>query len=120
MKKPITFLNILMAGFLFIASGYAEEEALSIIREVDRKQKSSTEKMEMSMFVYPDARDALKHRDFRLVPYGKGDDLTYMELLQPRNIKGLKIGVCAMPGARWHFNHFLSSFFKRNFQAILN
>lgn len=69
----------------------AEEDALSIIRAIDAKQHSDTARQEMTMTTYPDARDTVNKREFTIKSYSKGDDDSYMEFLEPRTIRGLRI-----------------------------
>jgi hypothetical protein len=83
----LTMVFILTAGF----SSWAEEDALQIIRTVEEKQRTETSKAELSMLVYPDARDESNVREFKVLSYSRGEEDTYMQFIEPRSIKGLSI-----------------------------
>jgi len=88
MRKKIIWLAaawLLMAGLLF-----AEETAEEIIRKVDEKAAADTSRSELSMLIYPDARGD-EHRVLKVLGYGRGEEESYMEFLEPRSIKGLKL-----------------------------
>jgi hypothetical protein len=73
------------------SSAFPEEDALAIIREVERRQGTETSKAELSMLVYPDAGDTGNVREFKVISYGRGEEDTYMQFVEPRSIKGLSI-----------------------------
>lgn len=89
--NKIIFTLITLLFVLLISRGYSEEDALSIIRKVDEKQWIETSKSELSMLVFPDARDEKTVREFKVLSYGRGTEDSYMEFLSPRAIKGLKL-----------------------------
>jgi hypothetical protein len=70
---------------------FAQESALEIIREVERRQSTETSKAELSMLVYPDAGDCGNVREFKVISYGRGEEDSYMQFIEPRSIKGLSI-----------------------------
>jgi hypothetical protein len=70
---------------------FAQESALEIIREVERRQSTETSKAELSMLVYPDAGDSGNVREFKVISYGRGEEDSYMQFIEPRSIKGLSI-----------------------------
>jgi outer membrane lipoprotein-sorting protein len=72
-------------------SAQPAEDALAIVRAVDAKMHSDTARQEMTMTTYPDARDDKNKREFTIKSYSKGDDDSYMEFLEPRSIRGLRI-----------------------------
>jgi hypothetical protein len=76
---------LLAAGLLF-----AEETAEEIIRKVDEKAAVDTSRSELSMLIYPDAQSK-EYRELKVLGYGRGDEESYMEFLEPRSIKGLKL-----------------------------
>jgi hypothetical protein len=43
------------------------------------------------MLVYPDAEDSGNVREFKVISYGRGDEDSYMQFIEPRSIKGLSI-----------------------------
>jgi hypothetical protein len=92
MKK---LMMIILAAVVLLASGVvlasADEDALEIIREVERRQGSDTSKAELSMLVYPDAGDSDNLREFKVISYGRGEEDSYMQFIEPRSIKGLSI-----------------------------
>ena len=77
--------------FVVVLPAFADEEALEIIREVERRQSAETSKAELSMLVYPDAGDTGNVREFKVISYGRGDEDSYMQFIEPRSIKGLSI-----------------------------
>ena len=89
--KKINPVFVLIMILLFSGSSFAEEDALSIIRKVDEKQKADTSKSKMSMIVFPDMYDEKNSRKFNIISYGKGEDYGYMEFVYPKTIKGLRI-----------------------------
>jgi len=81
----------LVASALGAGDLYAQEDALSVIRAIDAKQRSGTARQEMTMTTYPDARDEGQKREFTIRGYSRGDEESYMEFVEPRSIKGLRI-----------------------------
>jgi hypothetical protein len=67
------------------------EDAVSVIRAIDDKQRSATSRQDMTMITYPDMADESKKREFSIRSYSKGDDDGYMEFVEPKSIKGLRI-----------------------------
>jgi hypothetical protein len=67
------------------------EDALSIIRAVDANQESGSSRQDMVMTTYPDMADEGNKREFSIRSYSKGEDESYMEFLEPKSIKGLRI-----------------------------
>jgi hypothetical protein len=90
MKRIATITTVVLALGFFAAS-IAAQDAAEIIRRVDEKARSETSETEMSMIVYPNARDDRDHRDMTVLAYGRGEDDSYMEFLSPRSIRGLKL-----------------------------
>jgi hypothetical protein len=84
--------TILLAACWLFASGllFAQETAKEIIRKVDEKAASDTSRSELSMLIYPDAAGE-EHRVLKVLAYGRGEEDSYMEFLEPRSIKGLKL-----------------------------
>jgi hypothetical protein len=87
--KVVSLLGILLLTGLW--SVLADEQALEIIREVERRQSTETSKAELSMLVYPDAGDTGNVREFKVISYGRGEEDSYMQFIEPRSIKGLSI-----------------------------
>lgn len=69
----------------------AGEDALTIIREVDRRQRVDTSLTRTAMRIYPDGGNETEYRDFVIEGYERGDSESYREVLEPRSVKGLKI-----------------------------
>jgi outer membrane lipoprotein-sorting protein len=90
-KKALIAACIVVGLGALGLSAQASEEALAIVRAVDAKQHSDTARQEMTMTTYPDARDEQNKREFTIKGYSKGDDDSYMEFLEPRSIRGLRI-----------------------------
>jgi hypothetical protein len=87
MKKTVW----LAAGWLLLAGLLsAEETAEEIIRKVDEKAAVDTSRSELSMLIYPDAAGS-EHRVLKVLAYGRGEEESYMEFLEPKSIKGLKL-----------------------------
>ena len=90
-----TTMRISVAAMVFVlaatAAVFAEQSALEIIREVERRQSTETSKAELSMLVYPDAGDPGNVREFKVISYGRGEEDSYMQFVEPRSIKGLSI-----------------------------
>jgi len=86
-KTAVAATVLVLAAF----SAFAQETALEIIREVERRQRTETSKAELSMLVYPDAGDPGNVREFKVISYGRGEDDSYMQFIEPRSIKGLSI-----------------------------
>ena len=88
-------MRILVAAMIFVlaatAAVFAEQSALEIIREMERRQSAETSKAELSMLVYPDAGDPGNVREFKVISYGRGEEDSYMQFVEPRAIKGLSI-----------------------------
>jgi hypothetical protein len=77
------------------------QDALSVIRAVDAAQRSATSRQEMSMITYPDMGDEGNKREFTVRSWSRGDDESYMEFLEPKSIKGLRI--LGKGGDNWVF-----------------
>ena len=86
-KTAVAATVLVLAAF----SAFAQETALEIIREVERRQRTETSKAELSMLVYPDAGDPGNVREFKVISYGRGEEDSYMQFIEPRSIKGLSI-----------------------------
>jgi hypothetical protein len=88
-------IKIVVAATVFVlatfSSAFADEDAQEIIREVERRQSTETSKAELSMLVYPDAGDSGNVREFKVISYGRGEEDSYMQFIEPRSIKGLSI-----------------------------
>ena len=69
----------------------AQEDALSVIREVDRRQRVDTSLTRTVMRVYPDGSNEAEYREFTIEGYERGDSKSYREVLEPRSVKGLRI-----------------------------
>jgi hypothetical protein len=69
----------------------AGDDALSVIRAIDDKQRSAASRQDMTMITYPDMADESNKREFSIHSYSKGDDDGYMEFVEPKSIKGLRI-----------------------------
>jgi outer membrane lipoprotein-sorting protein len=83
--------TVLAACLLFLAGAViAGETAKEIIRRVDEKASVTTSRTVLSMLIYPD-RAGTEHRTFKLLAYGRGENESYMEFLEPKSIKGLKL-----------------------------
>jgi hypothetical protein len=87
----VTCMGIAACLGALCLSAQASGDALAIIRAVDAKQHSDTARQEMTMTTYPDARDDQNKREFTIKGYSKGDNDSYMEFLEPRSIRGLRI-----------------------------
>jgi hypothetical protein len=68
----------------------ADETALDIIRNADRAQRTDSQKTETTMRTYSSEKNERDFREFRMTSYSRGSD-SYMEFVEPRSIKGLKI-----------------------------
>jgi hypothetical protein len=90
-----TTIRIVVLATVFVLAtvslAFADEDALEIIREVERRQSTETSKAELSMLVYPDAGDTGNVREFKVISYGRGEEDSYMQFIEPRSIKGLSI-----------------------------
>jgi len=88
-------IKIVVVATVFVlvtfSSAFADEDAREIIREVERRQSTETSKAELSMLVYPDAGDSGNVREFKVISYGRGEEDSYMQFIEPRSIKGLSI-----------------------------
>jgi hypothetical protein len=89
----VTRIAVVVTVFVLAAFSQviAEQSALEIIREVERRQSAETSKAELSMLVYPDAGDSANVREFKVISYGRGEEDSYMQFIEPRSIKGLSI-----------------------------
>jgi hypothetical protein len=67
------------------------EQAVEIIREMDRQSDNGPARMVMDMDVYDDATSTTGVRSFSLVTINKDEHTSYMEFSEPRSVKGLKI-----------------------------
>ncbi len=76
---------------LSMAEDGTRETADSIIKNVEAKQNFTTSKSQMSMIVYPDKDDEKTGRKMEMLSYQKGDEYSYMAVLNPKSIKGLCI-----------------------------
>jgi hypothetical protein len=84
-------MGILLFTTLAAMTAVAEESALDIIRKVDEKQVVDTRKSETLMRTYPSDKNEKDFRELRVIGYGRGADDSYMELVEPKAIKGLKV-----------------------------
>jgi hypothetical protein len=88
--KRIIVAGLLGSAFLALRA-VAQEDALSVIRAIDAKQRNATARQEMIMTTYPDMADEGNKREFSIRGYSKGENDEYMEFLEPKSIKGLRI-----------------------------
>jgi hypothetical protein len=92
MNRTFRMTVVVLVFALAAASAvFAQESALEIIREVELRQSTETSKAELSMLVYPDAGDTGNVREFKVISYGRGEEDSYMQFIEPRSIKGLSI-----------------------------
>ncbi len=89
MKRII--VSLIALGILCGPRLSAQEDALSIVREVDRRQHVDTSRTRTRMRTYPDAANEKDYREFLITGYERGDDESYMEVLEPKAVKGLRI-----------------------------
>jgi hypothetical protein len=77
---------------LAVAAGTtAQETAPDIIGKVDLAQAVGNSRIETLMRIYPSDRNEKDFREFRMIGYSKGSDASYIEFVEPRSIKGLRI-----------------------------
>lgn len=69
----------------------ADPEADRIIREVERNELTAHSSMELSMTVYDDGRVSSGGKRFSIRLLSRGEDETYMEVIEPRSIRGLRV-----------------------------
>jgi hypothetical protein len=100
MKFRRLIASALMGAALCIGAAFGED-ALSVIRAIDAKQRSSTSRQEMTMTAYPDSGDEGNKREFTVRGWSRGDDDSYMEFVEPKSIKGLRI--LGKGGDNWVF-----------------
>jgi len=98
-RQARLFPVALMLLFAVFSPAFADEDALEIIRQVERRQRTETSKAELSMLVYPDAGDTGNVREFKVISYGRGEEDSYMQFIEPRSIKGLSI--LSREGDQW-------------------
>lgn len=96
--NPKLFLAIFFLAAITTAA-VAVEDPGAILDEVEAKQSSDTGKSEISMIVYPDLHDKNNHRDMRVTSYSRGTEDSYMEFIDPRSIRGLR--VLSLDGNQW-------------------
>ena len=67
--KTITRISVAAIVLVLAAASaaFAEQSALEIIREMERRQSAETSKAELSMLVYPDAGDPGNVREFKVI-----------------------------------------------------
>jgi hypothetical protein len=92
-SRKIIFSGIICAAFFIDAvfGQTAGESAASIIRAVDEKQRSASSRQDLIMTIYPDMADEGNKREFAIRSFSKGDNDSYMEFIEPKSIKGLRI-----------------------------
>lgn len=91
-RTPSRRVTIAVATvLLLLAANATGEEAQEILREVDSRQPTGASRIELTMAVYRDAGDEAATREFRVQSYSNGDASTYMEFLEPRSIRGMRI-----------------------------
>jgi hypothetical protein len=91
MKAKTIIISALLGAALRMGAAFAQEDALSVVRAIDAKQRSATGRQEMTMVAYPDMGDEGNKREFTIKSYSRGDEDSYMEFLEPRSIRGLRI-----------------------------
>lgn len=89
----IFFMGIVCTVFSFNAvfGQTVGENAASIVKAVDEKQRSASSRQDLIMTVYPDMADEGNKREFSIRSLSRGDNDSYMEFLEPKSIKGLRI-----------------------------
>lgn len=85
----LIYLSLLL--LIFGGITYATGEADTIIKTAMEKQKTETSKSRLSMMIYPDADNTKNYRHFQILSYAKGEEASYIEFLDPKSIKGLRI-----------------------------
>ncbi len=86
-RRTVAVLAILAAALPLAA----QEDARSIIREVDRRQRVDTSLTRTVMRIYPDGSNEAEYREFTIEGFERGDSESYREVLEPRSVKGLRI-----------------------------
>jgi hypothetical protein len=89
----IFFMGIVCTVFSFntVFGQTVGENAASIVKAVDEKQRSASSRQDLIMTVYPDMADEGNKREFSIRSLSRGDNDSYMEFLEPKSIKGLRI-----------------------------
>jgi len=87
-RKAAAFAILAAAAGLPLA---ALEDALAVIREVDKRQRVDTSLTRTDMRIYPDGSNEKDFREFLIEGYERGDSESCREVLEPRSVKGLRI-----------------------------
>ncbi len=90
MPAAVLALALFLTGTLPVAAQQSDPAALKIIRRIDAQQTADTSASRISMHVYPNIHSG-ESRDYYIESFGKGEDISYMEFVAPRSIKGMKI-----------------------------
>lgn len=75
----------------FAPAALFAEDAKAIMARADEITYAETSRMRMRMIIYPDLSSESNTREFFIDSYGRGEEDSYMEFIEPRSIKGLKI-----------------------------
>jgi predicted RND superfamily exporter protein len=67
------------------------QQAQDIMARIDEKQAADTAQSRMVMEVHPVAGSDRNMREYRIESYSRGTEDTYMEFVEPRSIRGLKV-----------------------------
>jgi len=80
---------LLLLGAAFHVEG--QNDAPSIIRLVDEKNRVDSSRMELTMLVYPYAGNEKDVREYQVQSLARGEESSHMVFVNPRSIKGLSI-----------------------------
>jgi hypothetical protein len=87
MNRRFLVAVLLLSGLPLLWS----EDALWIIREMERRSDNGPTRMIMTMDVYDDASRPDDVRSFRILNLSRDDDTSYMEFVEPRTVNGLRV-----------------------------
>lgn len=91
MPRRLLFpLSLLLVTFSITGPLFAQD-AEEIMSRADEITYAETSRMRMRMIIYPELGNESNIREFFIESYSRGEEDSYMEFLEPRSIKGLKI-----------------------------
>jgi hypothetical protein len=89
--SPRATIAMLVMALLVVATNAVGQDAQDILQQVDSRQPTGTSRIELTMSVYRRAEDQVATREFRVHSYSDGDESTYMEFVEPKSIRGMRI-----------------------------
>jgi hypothetical protein len=84
-------ISLILTGLVMAAAPVSAQDAEEVMRRIDEKQRTETSQSRMVMEIHPVAGSDRNMREYRIESFSREPDDTYMEFVDPRSIRGLRV-----------------------------